>query len=62
MPVEIRELVIRAQLEAEPARANSSPSRGPAPPDGGVGRVDEQRIVEACVREVMRILDQKRER
>jgi hypothetical protein len=55
MPVEIRELVIRAAttLEAqEPARL--SPNQTSAE--------DKQAIIQECVRQVLRILQKKKER
>jgi Family of unknown function (DUF5908) len=55
MPVEIRELVIRAvtTLEAqEPARSPQSQSSAE----------DRQAIVQECVRQVLRILQKKKER
>lgn len=62
MPIEIRELVIRATVDpggkdggcgAPPAAGQS---RGQMAADGGAD------LVETCVREVLRILEGKRER
>jgi hypothetical protein len=58
MPIEIRELVVRARVD--PAGGErGTPATLAA---GGDGRSREQRIVEACVREVLRIVEEKRER
>lgn len=56
MPIEIRELVVRARVDPGGRRAAAPASRG------GGGRAREQQIVEACVREVLRIVEEKRER
>jgi len=55
MPVEIKELVLRATVEA--------PSASEEPGEGN-GSTDEQReeIIAACVREVLRIIERARER
>ncbi len=56
MPIEIRELVVRARVDPGGDR------QSPAPAAGGDGRAPEQAVVEACVREVLRIVAEKRER
>lgn len=54
MPVEIREIVIRAIATPErPAPAESPPS---------VTALDREELIAACVREVMRIQKQEKER
>ncbi len=62
MPVEIKELVIRAVVDktaADPMGDDSNETLGAATAaDAG----DSQAIVEACVREVMRIMARNRER
>jgi len=51
MPVEIRELIIRAVVKDGDSRATTSePSQ------------NREEIVQACVREVLRILEKARER
>jgi hypothetical protein len=65
MPIEIRELVIRATVDPGAAAASgcgSSPSRtgGTSAADGQAG--SDGSVVQSCVREVLRILDDKRER
>ena len=58
MPIEVRELVIRARIE-EPAPQSASNGRAP------VTRMDErelQNLVEKCAEEVLRILERKTER
>jgi len=74
MPIEIRELVIRATVDPNStgggsgscdSGAGSGAGRGGAPSGnagapGGSGADDD--LVQSCVREVMRILEEKRER
>ncbi len=55
MPVEIKELVIRAVVE-RPARAGSE-SGGPA-----VAEDARSAIVEACVKQVLKVLKRSQER
>ncbi len=55
MPVEIKELVIRAVVERERETPDRTTRR---PPPGD----EKQEIVEACVRQVLRILKKSRER
>jgi hypothetical protein len=57
MPVEIRELVIRAVVDADLGRV-----RGGEPGDEGAGQGEREAIVRACVRQVLRILEASRER
>lgn len=55
MPVEIRELVIRAVTSSESESPESQPvNRGESE--------DREAIVEACVKQVMRILKKTKER
>ena len=53
MPVEIRELVIRAVVDPRPAA-----ERPGAPP----AEIDRDALVQACVDETLRILRRERER
>ena len=55
MAVEIKELVIRAV--AEPAREQEVTTPGDQPERG-----DQRALVEACVKEVLRILKKSKER
>lgn len=55
MPVEIKELVIRAVIESG-ERSDSGPR---IPPDPSAG---SDAIVDACVRQVLRILKKSKER
>jgi Family of unknown function (DUF5908) len=66
MPIEIRELVIRATVDpgesggaggCEPLPSKDS-TRSSSSPQAGA----EDDVVQSCVREVLRILDDKRER
>jgi hypothetical protein len=52
MPVEIRELVIRAAVDAQDSDA----------PQGRLSAEEREEIVEECVRQVLRILKKKAER
>jgi hypothetical protein len=66
MPIEIRELVIRATVDpggkAEAGGCQStspgSSAKSPSRPHGG----GDDDVVQRCVREVLRILEDKRER
>jgi hypothetical protein len=64
MPIEIRELVIRATVDPK-AEAHGSGSPSSKEPGQSASRshaeVDAD-VVEICVREVLRILEDKRER
>jgi len=53
MPIEIRELVIRAVVDPSQT-ASSSGQRAP--------EVDQEALVQACVEETLRILRRERER
>jgi hypothetical protein len=55
MPVEIRELVIRAVTNLEPKNGEDQPEARLAP-------VDTEAIIQECVRQVMSILKKKEER
>jgi hypothetical protein len=57
MPIEIRELVIRARVDPDDARSVTS---APTPAARDAERQEE--LVQACVKEVLRILEDKRER
>lgn len=57
MPIEIRELVIRAQVDT---RCNGSESRSGAMAAPVGDSRDE--MIRACVEEVLRVLDAKQER
>lgn len=56
MPIEIRELVIRAQIDPDnhPSTVNSA--------SAVVSRERNEEIIRVCVQEVLRILEDKRER
>ncbi len=73
MPIEIRELVIRATVDPVAARSGGADSCGmPQGKDGkdkggasartGDTSTPDGDLVQACVREVMRILERKEER
>lgn len=67
MPIEIRELVIRATVDPAEGRGGDG-CGGPASPSGAARGQPHQDagggddMVQACVREVLRILEEKRER
>ncbi|WP_298715252.1 DUF5908 family protein [Chitinophaga sp.] len=61
MPIEIRELVIRARVE-EPAAQQSGPA-GPAASAGNAPpQQDIQQIVAICTEEVMKLLKKQNDR
>ncbi|MBN8738024.1 MAG: hypothetical protein BGP24_02440 [Lysobacterales bacterium 69-70] len=73
MPVEIRELVIRATVDPVAGRSGGPDScgmpqgkdgkeKGGAPAGNGDSPTPDGDLVQACVREVMRILERKGER
>ncbi len=55
MPVEIRELVIRAEVDT---RQNQSPQSG----QGSENTSDREQLIRDCVDQVMEIIRQKEER
>lgn len=57
MPIEIRELVVRARVEPGGERSSSSSAGTIAR-----ARVDEASVTRACVKEVLRILETRQER
>jgi hypothetical protein len=69
MPIEIRELVIRAQVDpgtggtdscsSDGSNNGSNSHRGSADMAGGMGQAD---LIRACVQEVLRVLEEKQER
>ncbi len=59
MPIEIRELVIRAQVDPDPCGDSSQKQR--ESPDTASSN-DREDIIRTCVQEVLRILEDKRER
>lgn len=59
MPVEIKELVIRAVAD-ESASCDREKRKSSTTSDSGMDNADA--IISACVREVMRILEKSRER
>jgi Family of unknown function (DUF5908) len=63
MPIEIRELVIRATL-ASGADERSGADEPGADPRGapGAAPLDVEAIVQECVRQVLRVLARERER
>ncbi len=59
MPIEIRELVIRARVD--PGEGRSTGATSPRGPEQGQ-TPEQDDLVQACVREVLRILEEKQER
>jgi hypothetical protein len=61
MPIEIRELVIRATVEDEGAGtpAKSAPPGGKLPP--GASGAEQARLIAECVDQIMEVLREKRE-
>jgi hypothetical protein len=64
MPIEIRELVIRATVDptGDGESGCGKPSSKSAPAKSNAPSQAEPDVVQTCVREVLRILEQKRER
>ncbi|MBO9150670.1 DUF5908 family protein [Chitinophaga sp. GCM10012297] len=62
MPIEIRELVIRARVEEKTPQTASGGSGGSASPSRGMNAADMQRIVAMCAEEVIKALKQQKER
>ena len=66
MPIEIRELVIRATVdpkaEALAGGCGSPSSKAGEKSTPGPSAAADDDVVQSCVREVLRILDDKRER
>lgn len=60
MPIEIKELIIRATISDESAKANSKGVTSPVSSQGDASR--EEEIVSRCVEQVMEILKIKDER
>lgn len=54
MPVEIKELILRASVDTSPGERQ--------PENGGLSEEDRKALIEASVREVLRILERSRER
>lgn len=63
MPIEIRELVIRATVDPGETAGGCGRSSSAAAQSSSHTRADSgDDLVQTCVREVLRILDDKRER
>ena len=56
MPIEIRELTIKAYVNETPQQPASGGSAGQT------GSLDKDQIISACVEQVLQILNDKRER
>lgn len=65
MPIEIRELVIRARISDQPdehANGPASPGSGQRTGHAGLSAEQTEQIVQECVRQVLRVLAQQQER
>ena len=62
MPVEIRELVIRAVVEPRGQGVGEPDRRGDGGGPAQDGAADHEQLIQECVRQVMRILAAQRER
>ncbi|RPD38907.1 DUF5908 family protein [Chitinophaga barathri] len=60
MPIEIRELVIRARVEESPQ--SNGGGNGGSSPQRGMSAADMEKIVAMCAEEVMKALKQQKER
>ena len=63
MPIEIRELVIRATVEEEPHAGPGKPpaTRASGPPPGA-NATERARLIAECVDQVMEVLRERKER
>ncbi len=60
MPIEIRELIIRASInEADTVKPSSTDNRGGR---GSIFSSEKEAIIAVCVEQVMKILEDKKER
>jgi hypothetical protein len=57
MPVEILEIVVRANVQEQPAHNTTAASNGAGP-----GEVQQQQIIEEAVEQMLEILRRKEER
>jgi hypothetical protein len=63
MPIEIRELVIRATIDADGSPSSRSPrTPGGRRADDETAPLDVEAIVQECVRQVLRVLAREKER
>lgn len=63
MPLEIRELIIRAVVdEDEPSSAGAASAAGGHAPAPGAASAERARLVAECVEQVMEVLREQKER
>lgn len=65
MPIEIRELVIRARISDqpdEPTDSQASPHSGQPTGHAGLSAEQTEQVVQECVRQVLRLLALQQER
>lgn len=66
MPIEVREIIIRAQVESPggdaPENTGSNGTAGTASRGGGLGEEELQNIITMCTDEVLSILKRQTER
>lgn len=62
MPVEIRELNIRVNVNQSPAEQDSQAGGGGGAQQGGGGGGDKEQIIAECVEQIMEILNNKNQR
>jgi hypothetical protein len=62
MPIEIRELIIRATVADVGPRAEPGGDAEPGPREAGAAMPDHDALVQECVRQVLDILARDRER
>jgi hypothetical protein len=63
MPIEIRELVIRATVEGEPqAGPGKPPATMASEPPPGSSETERARLIAECVDQVMEVLRERKER
>jgi hypothetical protein len=62
MPIEIKELLIKVNVNPPPTGPTPTSTAPPAAPGGGGGGQGKDDIIAACVEQVLQILQQKNER
>jgi hypothetical protein len=65
MPIEIRELVIRAQVDpgyGTTKNGSNSTSKNRPGPSNTAGGLNQSDMIQTCVQEVLRILEERQER
>lgn len=63
MPIEVRELVIKARIEDMPGNEKEGAGgKNPSASSSSIGETELQAIVEMCTEEVLKIIERKKQR